>query len=80
MVPAFPFKSPNHLKKTLGPLPDLGEEIALKTIHDFIQAIGDIYPPGAKLSLVSDGRVFCDIFGVNDEKVTLYNLKLKEEH
>ena len=77
MVPAFPFKSPNTEKKTLSKLPDKGEELALETLTKFISEIKDVYPPGGKLSLVSDGRVFCDIYNVTDEVVTEYNKVLK---
>jgi pyoverdine/dityrosine biosynthesis protein Dit1 len=57
-LPAFPFKSPNSTLKTLGKLPDKGEEIALAHLNGLCSAIGDIYPPGAKLTIISDGLVY----------------------
>jgi len=57
-LPAFPFKSPNSTSKTLGKLPDKGEEIALAHLNGLCSAIGDVYPSGARLTIVSDGLVY----------------------
>lgn len=57
-LPAFPFKSPNKSTKVLGKLPDRAEELALAHLNGLCQAIGDIYPPGAKLTIISDGLVY----------------------
>jgi pyoverdine/dityrosine biosynthesis protein Dit1 len=57
-LPAFPFKSPNSTSKTLGKLPDKGEEIALAHLNGLCSAIGDVYSPGAKLTIISDGLVY----------------------
>lgn len=70
-LPAFPSKSPNT-KKVLGDLPDLGERLALSFLHRLCCHIQDIYPPGARMLLCSDGRVFSDVVGVSDEQVSSY--------
>ncbi|CAF3447666.1 unnamed protein product [Fusarium graminearum] len=57
-LPAFPFKSPNSSSKTLGKLPDKGEEIALAHLNGLCSAIKDVYKPGAKLTIISDGLVY----------------------
>lgn len=57
-LPAFPFKSPNNSAKVLGKLPDRAEELALAHLNGLCQAIQDIYPPGAKLTIISDGLVY----------------------
>lgn len=57
-LPAFPFKSPNSTTKVLGKLPDRAEEIALAHLNGLCQAITDVYPPGAKLTIISDGLVY----------------------
>ncbi|KAK3317223.1 putative pyoverdine/dityrosine biosynthesis protein [Cercophora scortea] len=57
-LPAFPFKSPNTQSKVLGRLPDKAEEFALAHINGLYAAIGDIYPPGAELTIISDGLVY----------------------
>ena len=58
-LPAFPCKSSNT-DKVLGVLPDRGEAMALEWLHSFLASVEDIYPPGAKLWIVSDGHVFSD--------------------
>lgn len=58
VLPAFPFKSPNRNSKTLGSLPDKGEEISLAHLHGLCAAIEDVYTPGARLTIASDGLVY----------------------
>lgn len=58
VLPAFPFKSPNNSVKVLGTLPDKAEDIALAHMNGLCAAIEDIYPPGAILTIVSDGLVY----------------------
>ena len=57
-LPAFPFKSPNSRSKVLGRLPDKAEEFALANLNGLCAAIGDVYPAGAKLMIISDGLVY----------------------
>ncbi len=81
VLPAFPAKSSNRMK-TLGPDPDRAEEIALGLLQDICVRIGEIYRPGARLILCSDGRVFGDLVQVSDENVTRYRdgiLRVVEE-
>lgn len=75
VLPAFPTKSPNPAK-VLGPLPDLAEELALRFLDELCERIGEIYPPGAAITICSDGRVFNDLLGVSDENVTAYAREL----
>lgn len=65
-LPAFPFKSPNNRDKVLGTLPDKAEEFALANLNGLCAAIGDVYTPGARLTIVSDGLVY------NGERVSPY--------
>jgi len=58
VLPAFPFKSPNSKVKVLGTLPDKAEDVALAHLNGLCAAIQDIYPPGATLTIVSDGLVY----------------------
>lgn len=74
-LPAFPGKSPN-LAKVLSPAPDLGEELALGFLQQLCNGISDIYPTGAKILVCSDGRVFSDVVGMQEEDVTLYQNEL----
>lgn len=72
VLPAFPAKSPSR-RKTLGHLPDLGEELAFQNLCKLCDAIGAIYAPGAKITVCSDGRVFADVVHIPDADVTAYN-------
>ena len=71
VLPAFPAKSPN-LYKVISYLPDFGEELALKFLNQICQQIGEIYPPGAKIKICSDGRVFSDLIGISESAITEY--------
>ncbi|KAK1599728.1 pyoverdine/dityrosine biosynthesis protein [Colletotrichum navitas] len=76
-LPAFPCKSSNT-NKVLGKAPDRGERLALERLHSFVEAIENIYQPGAKLWIISDGHVFSDCIGVDDADVDAYGEQLKE--
>ncbi|KAI1759584.1 Pyoverdine/dityrosine biosynthesis protein-domain-containing protein [Hypoxylon sp. FL1150] len=76
-LPAFPFKSPNNASKVLGRLPDKAEEFALAHLNGLCAAIGDIYLPGARLMIVSDGLVYNDLLGVPDRDVWAYGEALR---
>lgn len=57
-LPAFPFKSANKVHKVLGVLLDKAEELALERLNTMCTRIGDVYSPGAKLTIISDGLVY----------------------
>ncbi|KAK3689021.1 Pyoverdine/dityrosine biosynthesis protein-domain-containing protein [Podospora appendiculata] len=76
-LPAFPFKSPNSQSKVLGRLPDKAEEFALAHINGLCAAIGDIYTPGAELTIISDGLVYNDLLTVPDRDVWAYGQALR---
>lgn len=58
VLPAFPAKSPNRVDKVLGPLPDLGEELALAHLNGMCRTIAEFYGPGAEVFIASDGVVY----------------------
>lgn len=70
-LPAFPGKSPN-LAKVFGPLPDMAEQRALDFLNDLCNRLSLSYPPGAKIILCSDGRVFSDVVGMIEKDVSDY--------
>jgi pyoverdine/dityrosine biosynthesis protein Dit1 len=75
ILPAFPGKSPNP-EKVLGPLPDFAERLALNFLGTLCQRIRNIYAPGIRIFLCSDGRVFSDVVGMNENNVTDYQVEL----
>lgn len=77
VLPAFPGKSPN-LAKVLGTLPDMAETLALQNLQNLCDQIREVYTPGAKLILCSDGRVFSDVVGIQDTDITQYQDHLKK--
>ncbi|KAH8657513.1 Pyoverdine/dityrosine biosynthesis protein-domain-containing protein [Tricladium varicosporioides] len=76
-LPAFPCKSSNP-NKVMGSMPDRGEEMGLLKLHGFAREVEEIYPPGAKVWIISDGHVFSDCIGVGDDIVDSYTSKLVE--
>ena len=77
VLPAFPAKSPNR-QKTLSHLPDLGDQMALRRLHQMCERIRAIYPPGAEMVICSDGRVFADLVRIPDPHVTEYGQALRD--
>jgi len=75
VLPAFPVKSPSR-RKTIGPLPDLAEELALSFLQSVCDEVAHVHRPGAKITICSDGRVFSDIVGVTEEAVTRYGAEI----
>jgi hypothetical protein len=57
-LPAFPFKSANKVYKVLGSLPDKAEELALQRLNNMCARIKDVYKPGARVTIVSDGIIY----------------------
>lgn len=57
-LPGFPFKSANKVNKVLGFLPDKAEELALQRLDTMCLRIRDIYSPGARITIISDGIVY----------------------
>ena len=64
-LPAFPFKSANKVYKVFGILPDKAEELALERLNTMCRRIRDIYAPGAKLTIISDGLVYNGLYAPN---------------
>ena len=64
-LPAFPFKSANKVEKVFGILPDKAEELALERLNTMCIRIENVYPPGAKLIIISDGLVYNGLCNTN---------------
>lgn len=69
----YPFKSKNTRDKVLGVLPDLGEEKSLENFGYLNDRIKQVYLPGVKFSIISDGYIFSDVWGIPDASVLAYN-------
>ena len=77
ILPAFPAKSPSPLK-TSGTTPDLGEVLALNALHEMCVKLSEVYSPGARVLICSDGRVFSDLVMVSDETIDEYSSGIDE--
>ncbi|MEV4443512.1 isocyanide synthase family protein [Streptomyces sp. NPDC049577] len=75
-LPGFPCKSPNPAK-VLGHLPDEGERLSLTFLDRLCARIGEVYAPGARLVICSDGHIFGDVIGVPDAHVDAYMDELR---
>jgi pyoverdine/dityrosine biosynthesis protein Dit1 len=77
VLPGFPTKSPNPAK-VLGINPDKAEELALRFLSELCADIEKIHPPGAKVIICSDGRVFGELVRVSDAAITSYQDGIRE--
>lgn len=64
-LPAFPFKSANKVYKVLGILPDKAEELALERLNSMCARIQTVYPPGARVTIISDGITYNGKFSMS---------------
>lgn len=78
ILPAFPCKSPNRLKKVLGEMPDKAEELGLVALNDLCKEIWSVHQPGAFITVASDGRVFADLIDVPDSTVKEFGFSLRK--
>ncbi|KAF4824966.1 Spore wall maturation protein DIT1 [Colletotrichum siamense] len=78
VLPAFPAKSINRVDKVLGPHPDLGEELALDRLNDLCSQIQNVYAPGARVLIATDGACYNDLTGVTDDDLWEYGAILRK--
>ncbi|KAE8840893.1 hypothetical protein PTNB85_04292 [Pyrenophora teres f. teres] len=77
-LPAFPFKSANTVYKVLGSLPDKAEELALDRLNSMCARIKEIYRPGAKVTIISDGITYNDLLSISDRETWKYGEVLRQ--
>jgi pyoverdine/dityrosine biosynthesis protein Dit1 len=77
VLPAFPGKSPNQ-RKVLGTLPDMAERLSLEFLQRLSCWIAEIYSPGAKIIICSDGRVFSDLVRIKDSDISAYQAGIRD--
>ncbi|KAL1796164.1 hypothetical protein ACET3X_004704 [Alternaria dauci] len=77
-LPAFPFKSANKVYKVLGSLPDKAEELALQRLNHMCARIKDVYKPGARVTIISDGITYNDLLSISDRETWVYGEALRQ--
>lgn len=75
-LPAFPCKTSNF-EKAATKDPDGAELMALNHLYSWCMKVYKIYKPGCYINIISDGHVFSDCIGVDDNVVDSYNSKLQ---
>ncbi|KAH8127508.1 hypothetical protein FP744_10003361 [Trichoderma asperellum] len=77
-LPAFPFKSANRVYKVLGTLPDKAEELALERLNNMCLRIQEVYPAGARVTIISDGITYNDLLSISDRDTWAYGRCLRD--
>ena len=79
VIPSFPGKSPNS-NSCFSFLPDYTENISLRTINNFIDAVNKVYPYGCKFTIIHDGHFF-NYIGITRSELELneYILSLRKK-
>ncbi|RMZ73130.1 transferase family [Pyrenophora seminiperda CCB06] len=77
-LPAFPFKSANKVYKVLGSLPDKAEELALERLNGMCARIKQVYKPGARVTIISDGITYNDLLSILDRETWAYGEALRK--
>jgi pyoverdine/dityrosine biosynthesis protein Dit1 len=79
VLPAFPFKDQNPFRtECLPSSPDMGEVALMIRMHRATQALYQIHPHGVDWVVLSDGRAYADIFGVESREADAYKARLLE--
>ncbi len=75
-ISLYPCKIPNVLKTT-GQSPDLADLISIARFMEIAMAIENVYVPGAKIIILTDGNRFKDILNFPSEYIDGYQEKIK---
>lgn len=74
----FPFKSTNKRDKVIGDMPDMAEQLTIENFSNFNNKVKEVYSPGVKIHMVSDGYVFNDILNTHNSIVAMYEEMSKD--
>ncbi|WDE11300.1 L-tyrosine/L-tryptophan isonitrile synthase family protein [Thalassomonas haliotis] len=77
ILPGFPCKSPNDVDKSFSVMPDYGEVRAIERLDEFAGQLNEIYPPGCRVTILSDGTTFSDVVCVSEENKEAYKKALR---
>lgn len=78
VLPSFPFKSSNTTHKVISRDADMAEKLALNALKDFCEKVRGFYPPGARVVIVSDGRVYSSQFEIELPHVLRFQRQIRE--
>lgn len=79
ILPGFPFKDQNRFRVPYdATCVDFGEISFLIRLHNLIQALYQVHPFGAEALVLSDGRLYQDIFYIDSKDVDDYQWRLHD--
>lgn len=77
VLPGFPFKDQNRFRVPYGAdCVDFSEIAFLVRLHNLAQTLYQVHPFGAETIVLSDGRLYKDIFYIQDKQVEEYQWRL----
>jgi pyoverdine/dityrosine biosynthesis protein Dit1/RimJ/RimL family protein N-acetyltransferase len=78
VLPGCPFKDQNRFRVPFDASSvDFGELSFLTKLHNMIQALYQVHPYGGQAIILTDGRLYREIFKVESEEVEEYQWRLK---
>lgn len=78
VLPSLPCKDKNPLRTSApGDFVDLGEAACLARMYEICKIIEAIYPPGCKVTFLTDGIIYSDLFGVAEIEAINYRERIK---
>lgn len=78
VLPGCPFKDQNRFRVPYAAsCTDFGEISFLIRLHNMVQALYQVHPYGAQVIILSDGRLYQDVFKVEHDDVEEYQWRLK---
>lgn len=79
ILPGFPFKDQNKFRVPYdASCVDFSEMSFLIRLHNLIQALYQVHPFGAEALVLSDGRIYQDIFCIDSKDVEEYQWRLHD--
>lgn len=78
VLPGFPFKDQNRFRVSYTAASvDFSEVCFLIRLHNLVQVLYQVHPFGGQAIVLSDGRLYQDIFHVSSEEVEEYQYRLR---
>ncbi|MDR1002888.1 MAG: L-tyrosine/L-tryptophan isonitrile synthase family protein [Oscillospiraceae bacterium] len=77
VIPGFPFKDQNRFRVPFdADTPDFAEVAFLKRLHNLASALYQIHPFGSDIVVLTDGKLYEDIFKIDKDDVERYKTRL----
>lgn len=77
VLPSFPYKFANPVKVT-GKSPDMAEVLCLSQLYEICLALGQVYEPGVRFIIISDGQLYQSMFGISVYEAINYREQVEQ--